>query len=171
MIRARLLLLAPLLALCLAGPALAHKLRVYATHDGSEISGRAFFIGGGGARGVDWVARDSGGVTVATGQTDDNGGFRFALPTAAAGLTVSVNTGDGHMASATLGGVAEAPAPAAAAASDTAAIEAAVARQVAPLLARIEEMDARLRFTDALSGVFFILGLAGMALWARGRRG
>ena len=171
MTRARALLLAPLLALCLASPALAHKLRVYATHDGSDISGRAFFIGGGGARGVDWVARDSGGATVATGQTDDSGGFRFALATAAAGLTVSVNTGDGHMASTTLGGAAEVPAPAAAVASDTAAIEAAVARQVAPLLARIEEMDARLRLTDALSGVFFILGLAGMALWSRSRRG
>lgn len=163
--------LALLLALCLASPALAHKLRVYATSDGSDISGRAFFIGGGGARGVDWVARDAGGATVATGQTDDSGGFRFALPGAAAGLTVSVNTGDGHMASASLGKAAAPPAPATSRPADTTAIETAVARQVAPLLARIEEMDARLRYTDALSGVFFILGLAGMALWARGRRG
>jgi nickel transport protein len=38
------------------------------------------------------------------------------------------------------------------------------------VLARIEEMDARLRFADVLSGLFFILGLAGMALWALGRR-
>ena len=29
----------------------------------------------------------------------------------------------------------------------------------------------QLRVTDALSGLFFIFGLAGVALWARGRRG
>lgn len=166
--------LALLLALLLASPALAHKLRVYASSDGAEITGRAFFIGGGGARGVDWVAKDTTGAPLATGKTDAAGNFRFAQPAAAAGLTVSVNIGDGHMASATLGGATPAPvAPASAAdgAPDTAAIEAAMARQIAPLLTRIEEMDARLRVTDALSGLFFIFGLAGVTLWARSRRG
>jgi nickel transport protein len=31
-------------------------------------------------------------------------------------------------------------------------------------------MDDRLRFTDVMSGIFLIVGLAGIALWARGRR-
>jgi nickel transport protein len=49
-------------------------------------------------------------------------------------------------------------------------VEAAVQRQVAPLLERIEMMDDRLRFTDVMSGIFLIIGLAGIGLWARGRR-
>jgi nickel transport protein len=108
---------------------------------------------------------------------------------------VTINAGDGHAASKTLaperftGG--EAPSPAGAepeptpgdvtlASPDTASdvassdlariVERAVSRQVEPVLVRIEEMDARLRFADMLSGLFFILGLAGMALWALGRR-
>lgn len=35
---------------------------------------------------------------------------------------------------------------------------------------QIDRMESRLRFTDMVSGVFLILGLAGMALWAKGRR-
>jgi nickel transport protein len=49
-------------------------------------------------------------------------------------------------------------------------MELAVERAVAPLMAQIEEMDARMRLTDILSGLFLIAGLAGMALWATGRR-
>ena len=64
-------------------------------------------------------------------------------------------------------------APAAAGFSDekvAALVEAAVQRQVEPLLERIEQMDDRLRFTDILSGIFLIIGLVGIGLWARARR-
>ena len=54
--------------------------------------------------------------------------------------------------------------------AETAAlIEAAVQHQVAPLLERIEAMDDRLRLTDVMSGIFLIVGLAGIGLWARSR--
>ncbi|WP_075222650.1 hypothetical protein [Acuticoccus yangtzensis] len=49
-------------------------------------------------------------------------------------------------------------------------VERAVAHAVAPLEERIVALDARLKFTDILSGLFLILGLAGMGLWALGRR-
>ena len=49
-------------------------------------------------------------------------------------------------------------------------VESAVQRQVEPLLERIEQMDNRLRFTDIMSGIFLIIGLAGIGLWARGRK-
>ena len=49
-------------------------------------------------------------------------------------------------------------------------VEAAVQRQVEPLLERIEAMDSRLRYTDMMSGLFLIAGLAGMVLWALGRK-
>ena len=38
------------------------------------------------------------------------------------------------------------------------------------LLERIEAMDSRLRYTDMMSGLFLIAGLAGMVLWALGRK-
>ncbi len=50
-----------------------------------------------------------------------------------------------------------------------AAVDRAVARQVEPLLIRLEAMDARMRLTDLVSGGMAIFGLAGIALWLRGR--
>ena len=185
----RLLILALLL---LATPAMAHSLRVFAKAEGAQVSGYGFFVGGGRPQGVDWVARMAD-QTLASGQTDAEGRFAFAAPPqVSADIVVTLNTGEGHMASATLPPTrfatalppdAPAPttAPPAATSADTAPVpastapspdqvESAVARQIAPLLERIEQMDARLRLTDIVSGVCFILGLAGVALWARGRR-
>lgn len=183
--------------LAFATPAQAHKLKVFASVAGGLVTGYAFFIGGGRPNGTPWVAKDQAGSTVASGTTDAEGRFAFALPPGASGdVTVTVDTREGHIASATLaaarfetGGApalatppqAQTPAqqtPAlqapALAANDgdafAATVEAAVQRQVEPLLERIEELDARLRLTDIVSGIFLILGLAGMALWARGRR-
>jgi len=181
-----------LLVLCAAaGPASAHKLKVFVTVEGGTIRGYAFFVGGGRAAGVPWTARDASGGTIAAGDTDAAGGFAFAaLPPPASDVTVTVDTREGHVASGTLaaarlGGTAAAAPVAAGAgrppdaagvdagASDehlAALVEAAVQRQVGPLFERFEEMEARLRYADVLSGVFLILGLAGAALWATGRR-
>jgi nickel transport protein len=189
-------LLALLILCATAFPASAHRLKVFVTIEGDTIRGYAFFVGGGRAALVPWSARDAAGGAIAAGNTDAQGGFAFAAPQPpVSDVTVTVDTREGHVASATLaaarlGGTATAAVPdpatarggAAAPASlsaDAAAqadrhlaatVEAAVQRQVAPLLERLEEMDSRLRFADVLSGVFLILGLAGAALWARGRR-
>ncbi|SMH57286.1 hypothetical protein [Maritimibacter sp. HL-12] len=175
-----------LLALLLAAPAAAHGLKVFAAVEGDKVSGHAFFIGGGRPRGGAWRA-EMGGAEIASGKTDDEGGFGFAVPGAVSGdVTITVSLGDGHAASTSLaperfGAVSvagsdppapPAPGPNATDAPDAVAraVEAAVARQIAPLHARIEALDARLRLTDVLSGIFFILGLAGIGLWAKGRR-
>jgi len=192
MIRAVLLGLA--LTIAAAAPAAAHKLKVFATVDGDAVGGYAFFIGGGRAQGTPWTARDENGAEIAAGTTDRDGGFRFVPPPPVTGdVTVTVDTREGHIASATItaarfgtvAGAAPAPeetgaieAPDAAGSPDppavtaetAALIEAAVQHQVAPLLERIEAMDDRLRFTDVMSGIFLIVGLAGIGLWARGRR-
>jgi len=192
-------LLALALLCGLTGPAAAHKLKVFAAVEGDAVTGYAFFIGGGRARGTPWVAKDAAGAVIATGETDADGVYRFVPPQpVASGITITVDTREGHIASAFLaasrfGGAATVdPAAPAAQASvrDTGAsateaesatppladeriaalVEVAVQRQVEPLLERIEEMDSRLRFTDILSGLFLIAGLAGIGLWARGRR-
>ncbi|WP_235816301.1 cobalamin biosynthesis protein CbiL [Phaeovulum vinaykumarii] len=63
-----------------------------------------------------------------------------------------------------------APAQPATAQPTTAEIERAVAAQVAPVLERLEQMDARMRLTDLVAGLSLIFGIAGMLLWARSRR-
>lgn len=189
MIRLTLRLILPLLlAAAFTTQAHAHRLKVFAAAEGTTVHGYAFFIGGGRAQDSVWTAKDATGSTIAEGRTDEDGRFSFAVPASTRSeVTVTVDTQEGHIASATLsasrlGGpasAAAAPSPAAgppdaggaATPRDTAAlVEAAVQRQVEPLMERIEQMDSRLRFTDALSGVFLIFGLAGIALWAKGRR-
>ena len=164
-----------------AGPATAHGLRLFARVEGQAVSGYAFFVGGGRPSGIAWSAR-IGEKALAAGQTDEQGAFAFTVPEpVAAAVTISIDTGDGHVAALALaparfGGAAAASAPAAPASGASAEeagtpdIEAAIARQVAPLFERIEAMDSRLRMTDILSGLFLIIGLAGMALWARSKR-
>ncbi|SOB89963.1 nickel transport protein [Rhodobacter sp. JA431] len=183
MTRLTLLPLTLIATLAIASPAAAHGMKVFAKVVGGEVSGYGFFIGGGRPQGVTWQA-DMGATALAEGQTDATGGFAFAAPKAVtAPVIITLNTGDGHVARATLGperfGAApvappaqheNTPAPAASAPDVTALVEAAVAREVAPLMERLEQMDNRMRMTDLMSGIFLIIGLAGMALWARGRR-
>lgn len=171
------------LALILASPAAAHGLKVFATVEGDRVSGYGFFIGGGRPKGASWRA-EMGGAEIAQGKTDDAGGFAFAAPgEVTADVTIALSLGDGHAATKSLpperfGAMAVAvsdppsPTPDATPTPDAfaQAVEAAVARQIAPLHERIEELDARLRLTDILSGIFLIFGLAGIGLWAKGRR-
>ncbi|PTV95473.1 nickel transport protein [Rhodobacter aestuarii] len=188
MTRLTLLPLTLIATMAIASPAAAHGMKVFAKVVGGEVSGYGFFIGGGRPQGVAWQA-DMGATALAEGQTDAMGAFAFAAPKAVtAPVIITLNTGDGHIARATLGperfGAAPvalpaqqenapspaAPAPEVAAPDVAALVEAAVAREVAPLMERLEQMDNRMRVTDLMSGIFLIIGLAGMALWARGRR-
>jgi nickel transport protein len=181
------LLVVPLLALAgMPSPALAHKLKVFATVENDQVHGYAFFIGGGRAANANWQASVDG-TGVASGQTDTEGGFAFPAPAQAADTTVTVDTGEGHVAFANLPASRFGGLPGEAVAVEAAAvpspnsdkpgatveaglIEAAVQRQIAPLMERIEQMDSRLRLTDIVSGICLILGLGGIALWAVGRR-
>ncbi|WP_346895390.1 cobalamin biosynthesis protein CbiL [uncultured Roseibium sp.] len=193
----RFLLLSLLLLPVLAAPAEAHKLKVFATVEGDTVAGYAFFIGGGRAKGTPWTAKDAAGTVMAEGKTDDEGRYRFTpSQPVTSDITVTVNTQEGHIAFAVIaasrfGGNAAAgtaaAAPTAASAAPAASpsqgtsqpvsderiamlVESAVQRQLEPLLERIEQMDDRLRFSDILSGIFLIIGLAGIGLWARARK-
>lgn len=188
-------LFAFLMLFILVAPAEAHRLKVFATVEGDAIRGYAFFVGGGRSRGSSWTARDGADRILAEGTTDAQGGFTFAVPkNTQSDVTITVDTHEAHIASATIraarlggapsgdvNGVAESagsggaesgtvPASSPTDAQIAALVEAAVQRQVEPLLERIEQMDSRLRIVDILSGVFFIAGLAGVGLWARSRR-
>ncbi|WP_428029392.1 cobalamin biosynthesis protein CbiL [Ancylobacter sp.] len=187
-------LLPLLLALAFSGPAQAHKLKVFATVEGGSVKGYAFFIGGGRAAQAPWIAEDGAGARLAEGATDGEGRFAFDVPPPPSDVTVTVDTREGHIASASLLAARFAGAPGNTVSSPSAAsghavavaapaggpggqseqlaalVEAAVQRQVEPLMEQIEQLDSRLRLADVMSGVFLILGLAGMGMWARSRR-
>jgi nickel transport protein len=183
----RLLLSALLIALASMGPAHAHKLKVFATVEGGTISGYGYFVGGGRPQGTTVIINDATAREVYRGATDRDGRFSF-LPAGPSDFTVIIDTREGHVAQTVLtaerfGATGPRPQPAAPAeahatksappgsgeAEAERRMEAVVARQVRPLLERIEALDARLRLADIVSGVCMILGLAGIGLWALGR--
>lgn len=188
--RASLAAVALVAAGLVAAPASAHSLKLFVTVDGTTLSGRGFFVGGGRPQGVAVEIRDAGGRTVYGGRTDAQGGFAWTAPGPAA-YTVAIDTGDGHFAQATvaadrfLGGPASAPTPmpggdplAAAgpdgrtglAAAVEASIDRALARRLTPLVEAQERSEARLRFADVMGGIGMIVGLGGLAAWGFGRR-
>jgi nickel transport protein len=171
-------------------PAAAHKLRVFALAEGAVVSGYGFFVGGGRTNGATVTLLGEGAPTpVSTQPAGADGTFRFEAVAAGAHV-VRVDAGDGHVAEArvtvTAGAATRshsaeaAPAPATPnAASATACLDdtalhaliaTAVAREVRPIAERIEAADAQLRLTDIAGGLGMIMGLAGLALWARSKR-
>ena len=186
------------LCVCMTQPALAHRLRLYAHVEDSAVVGFAFFVGGGRARDAEISFRDASGRNLHVGRTDHEGAFAFTPPQPQ-DVVIIVNSGDGHAAETSLplerftaratpeaaheaGPVAQAEAGAP---SQTGAVstlrpadlalierkvEAAVARQIAPLLEAYALAEGRVRFNDLMGGIGMIVGLAGAALWASRRR-
>lgn len=175
------LLLGLVLLLGLAAPASAHRLKLFATVDDGALTGYAFFIGGGRPEQAEVIVRDGSGQEVFRGRTGDQGEFSWRPPQAG-DFTVTVDARDGHVAEARVpadrfaGGAPEAEAaPAAAAGGGACAaldrtVDRAVSRQVRPLLEAYDAADGRVRLNDVAGGIGMIVGLAGIALWARGRR-
>ena len=177
--------LALVLALA-AAPAQAHKLKVFATAEGPVITGSAYFSGGDKAMGIGGVVLAPDGTLAGTVRTDRDGVFHFTVR-ARMNYTITMDAGDGHVAStvipadqlplslpAGMAGTAEAPAtppPAAAmTAADTDAIEAAVARQIRPLRQQLDAYDDKVRLHDILGGIGTIFGVFGIAAWLSARR-
>lgn len=171
-------LLPALLALLLsASPALAHKLKVFATAEGAVIAGYAYF--GGEARAaqsrVTILAPDD--AVVHQGETDDQGQFRYTAQRRMDHRIV-VEGADGHHADFTVtaaelpdslpGGPTPAkPAQAASAAASTADLQAlideAVARQIRPLREQLDAYQTKVWWHDVVGGLGYITGLAGLA--------
>lgn len=166
-----------LAATLLASPAAAHRLKVFATRVGDSVEGRAYFVGGGAAGGVRASLQDAEGASVAAGLTGADGRFALAAP-AAEGLVVVVDAEDGHVArfalpstGAAKAGAAPPPAGAPAPAAPDAALEAAIARQIAPLAEQIDALSSAIRFRDVTGGLGYIAGIFGLLALAKARRG
>lgn len=168
--------LALLAALVAAVPAQAHKLKVFATAEGATIIGTAYFSGGDKARGVAGRVLLPDGTLAGEFRTGDDGGFRIEA-VAHADHTISVDAGDGHVASmvvpaaelaASLPAGPTAPAVAAmppATVAQVDLIEAAVARQIRPLREQLDGYEDKVRLHDILGGIGTIFGLFGVLAW------
>ena len=80
-----------------ATPALAHKLKVFASAAGARIEGNAYFAGGSPAAGATVLIQDSQGRVLATLDPDEDGGFGYQAQ-APVGHVVVARTDDGHEA-------------------------------------------------------------------------
>lgn len=156
-------------------PAEAHRLKLFAQATGGNIAGYGFYIGGGRPQGADLVITTPDGKEVSRLKTATDGGFSFAPPTPGR-YHLSLAAGDGHFAELDIStdGAVAAPAvatPQAAVPADLdVRIEAAVARQIRPLLEAYDAADGRVRFNDLLGGLGWIVGLAGLWAFMRSRR-
>lgn len=188
--------LAALLVLAgLTMPAEAHRLKLFATVEDGVVQGYGFFIGGGRPSEARLLIRDGSGTELFRGPAAADGSFHFkpAVPT---DLTLVMDAGDGHVADAHIAAsrfppnpslnpigeaqAVEGPQPAVqpAAVPDNQnlaqivdrSVDRAVSRQIEPLMEAYAQADGRARFSDIVSGIAVIIGLAGVALWGSARR-
>jgi nickel transport protein len=168
---------------CLALPAEAHRLKLFAQVTGETIAGYGFYIGGGRPEGADLVVATPDGKEVSRLKTGVDGGFSFTPPTPGR-YRLTLSGGDGHLATIdistdgtpTAGQEVKTPASTATVLPDdldariAQAVDAAVARQIRPLLEAYDAADGRVRFNDLIGGLGWIAGLAGLWAWFRSRR-
>ncbi len=184
---------------CWAGTAYAHKLNVFASAEGKTIRGKAYFGGGTPAQNVAVTALSPTGQQIGQTTTDEEGRFaleaRFRCD-----YRLLVETGDGHggeytvpasvlpkdlpLLSADLGDgkvagdVGRSPNPSIpiAPAEPTAAVPLS-SDQLELLHAKIDHLEEqlmayedRLRVTDVLGGIGYIVGITGAAYYYFGSR-
>ncbi|EPY02349.1 hypothetical protein [Magnetospirillum fulvum] len=171
-------------------PALAHKMKIFASATGATILGYAYFNADSRAVQTKVSVRGADGSTVFTGVTDDKGQFAVQA-TRRMDHHISVIGDDGHMATFTVtaaelpdslppaGGAAPAPAaavPAAAAATVVGSddlrnfIDQSVSRQLRPLREQIDAYQEKIWLHDVIGGIGYIVGVAGLAFGFANRR-
>lgn len=185
----RLQLILPLLLL-LNGTAEAHLLKLFAYVEGASLHGSAYFAGGANAAGLAITISDRNNQQLVSLKTDSQGGFSYT-PATPGEYHIQADTGEGHRAEwliraeefsrAFPAGAITASANSAVVKPDSppsalpapqlsALIERAVARQIGPLREALQRSEDRAHLSDILGSVGFIFGLAGIALWWRGRQ-
>jgi nickel transport protein len=83
-------------ALLLAGPALAHRLNVFAWVDGDAVVVEAKFASGARPKVAEVRVFDAQDRLIRTMGVDANGAARFPLEGATQGLRIEVDAGEGH---------------------------------------------------------------------------
>jgi nickel transport protein len=155
-----------LLLACWVPLALAHGLNLSLQAAADGVVGQAFYADGTPARNeaVTLFGTDAD-KPLAEASTDAQGRFRLPL-TVAGSYRVVVDGDEGHRAEAA---IVWTPVTAAPAADSAAALAAAVRAEVAPLREDIARLQARVRLSDLVGGIGFVVGLFGAYAWWRAR--
>ncbi|MBF0326340.1 MAG: cobalt transporter CbiM [Alphaproteobacteria bacterium] len=154
-----------------AGPALAHKLTLFASTEGNSVSGHAYFSGGDRAQGVVVTVTDPAGAVLHRLTTDAQGAFSFTA-SSRADHRISVEGDDGHAAQFTIAAT-ELPdtlAPGAPAPDLQAMIDASLARQLRPLREQLAATHDKIWWHDVVGGLGAIIGFFGLAYGLSARK-
>ncbi len=184
---------APLIALLalmllMASPASAHRMNVFALHEGERVTGEAYFSDGAPAQGCSVRLLSADDEVLQECRTDERGGFSLPLPQEEKRemVKVVVEDGMGHRAETTLrlssgekaiiageqksAGMAASSLPAG---EIEALVRDAVRREVTPLREEVMCLNEKMShpgFTEIVGGVGYIAGLVGVILWAGSRK-
>lgn len=176
------------LALLLPNPALAHKVKIFAAAEDGNITGFAYYPGGGKYMNSPIQVFAPRENKVAELTTDDKGAFIYTPQQNSEHLFV-IQTKDGHRAEFLVAAGTRHEEPEATAetqeqnpkktrhATDPASkeelkrlIRAAVSKELLPLREDIARYEQKVRLHDVLGGIGYIAGLCGLALFLQGRK-
>ena len=168
-------------------PASAHKIKVFATGEGTTIEGSVYFPGGGKISNTTVTVFGPNRKQLGETTTDKNGEFTFET-SVRCDHTFVVTTGDGHRAECTVSAdeLAGSPQPLDPAAPPQPAngslaaapslpvepsgdlprlVEQAVSRQIRPLREQLDRYQEKVRVHDVLGGIGYIFGLMAAVLY------
>ena len=164
-------------------PAHSHNARLFATAEGSVITGYAYASSGERLSSVTVHVEDPKGQHLGETRTAVDGAFRFDASRQCDHLLV-LDPADGHGAQFRIKAAdlvfppapadrASEPAPSVGPTHEADlqdAVSAAVARQLRPLREQLDRLENRIRFRDVLGGVGYLVGVAGLAFYFLGVR-
>jgi len=181
-------------SLFVAGPCLAHKVRIFAWSEGNIIHTEAKFSGGKAAQNSTvTVIESSTGKELLHGKTDSQGLFQFPTPnTDSPKLDIVISSGDGHKNSwsyelaPSSGKTSVLPKKSVVASKEntesstsallseqqlTTIMDSLLEAKLAPIRRQLaEQQEHTPSFQDILGGIGYILGLAGIAAYMKSKK-
>lgn len=186
--------LGTLVLLCLSyEPALAHKVNIFAYVEGDSVYTESYFNDGRKAVGSRIVVYDKTDTQLLEGVTDEEGLFAFRIPKME-DLKIVLVAGMGHrneyeLSRSELGGEEATPATETTAGKPTREeaavvgqmdmdriaqlIDRSLEKRLAPMVAamnRMQKAQEKPDLRDVIGGIGYIVGLAGLVMYLRGRR-
>lgn len=153
------------------GLAEAHKLNVFASQKGDEITGYGYFKGNVRAQNIDVLLLNEAEEILQTTKTNEKGEFRFVVK-GGGPFIVLVKTIDGHQGRWVLGArskITTKTAPQTAATS-VQVDQSEVLHQLQDLKEQLAGYEEKTRLHDVLGGIGYIVGLFGLAYGVAARR-
>jgi len=185
----RIITTASLLSLLLGGVALAHKVNIFAYVEGDSVHTESYFNDGKKCKNSTIAVFDAADKQLLEGKTDEEGLFAFPIPKRE-DLKIVLTASMGHRTEYLLSqrefgteetevgsgayGIEHATASSVepAAAEVSRMVDRALDRKLAPLLEairRVEKNQQRASLRDAIGGIGYIVGLAGLYYFLRNR--